>query len=47
MKVEVELCCERPVYEAPGAEIVGVDVEKGFSLSGYIEDVDKDEEVEF
>ena len=47
MKIEVELCCKQQAYVAPSAGIIRVAVERGFSLSGDIEDVEKDEEVEF
>lgn len=47
MKTEVKLCCKQQTYEAPSTEIIRVASEKGFLLSGNIEDVGKDESVEF
>ena len=47
MKTEVKQCCMQQTYAAPSAEIIRVATEKGFLLSGNIEDVGKDEEVEF
>ena len=47
MKTEVKLCCRQQAYEAPSAEIIRVATEVGFSLSGNLEDVGKDEGVEF
>ncbi len=34
-------------YKCPDMELVAVKVERGFYLSGGIEDVGKDEEIEF
>lgn len=47
MKTEVKLRCKQQTYEAPSAEIIKVATEIGFSLSGNLEDVGKDEGVEF
>ena len=38
---------ERDEYSAPNAELVEFSVERGFTLSGVIEDVGKDDEIEF
>ena len=47
MKTEFKLRCKQQTYEAPSAEIIKVATEIGFSLSGNLEDVGKDEGVEF
>ena len=47
MKTEFKLRCKQQAYEAPSAEIIKVATEIGFSLSGNLEDVGKDEGVEF
>lgn len=47
MKTVVKLCWEQRAYNAPSVEIVRVASEKGFILSGNLEDVGKDESVEF
>ena len=47
MKTAVKLCCKQHAYDAPSVEIVRVASEKGFILSGNLEEVGKDESVEF
>ena len=47
MKTEFKLHYKQHAYEAPSAEIIRVATEVGFSLSGNLEDVGKDEGVEF
>ena len=47
MKTVVKLCCKQHAYDAPSVEIVRVASEKGFILSGNLEEVGKDESVEF
>lgn len=37
----------KATYKRPDMEFVVVEIEQGFSLSGGIEDVGKDEEIEF
>lgn len=38
---------KKAAYKRPDMEFVVVEIEQGFSLSGGIEDVGKDEEIEF
>ena len=47
MRTEVKLCCVQHAYEAPSMEIIGVATEAGFALSTTLEDVGKDEGIEF
>lgn len=47
MKTEFKLHYKQHAYEAPSAEIISVATEKGFALSGSLEDVGKDEGIEF
>ena len=47
MKTGVKLCCKQQTYETPSAEIIWVAIEKGFARSGHLEDVGKDDEIEF
>ena len=47
MKIAVKLCYKQHAYDAPSVEIVRVASEKGFILSGNLEEVGKDESVEF
>lgn len=47
MKTEAGLCHKKQVYDAPSAEIFWVAIEEGFARSGKLEDVGKDDEIEF
>lgn len=47
MKTKVGLCYKQQTYETPSVEIVCVATEAGFARSGNLEDVGKDEEIEF
>ena len=44
MKLQLK---ERWEYSTPKAELLEISVEMGFALSGVIEDVGKDDEIEF
>ena len=47
MKIEQKFTQTRGIYAAPEAEFVEIPVEMGFAVSGELELVGKDEEVEF
>ncbi|MBQ3259463.1 MAG: hypothetical protein IJA66_00040 [Alistipes sp.] len=47
MKIEQKLTQTRGIYAAPKAEYVEIPVEMGFAVSGELEEVGKDDEVDF
>jgi hypothetical protein len=47
MKIEQKITQTRGIYVAPEAEFVEIPVEMGFAVSGELEEVGKDDEVEF
>ena len=47
MKTNIKSCCKLHAYEAPSAETILVDTERGFAQSNKLEDVGKDDEIEF
>lgn len=47
MVTKVLLCASARTYLPPVVDIEEVIIERGYTLSGIIEDVDKDEEVPF
>lgn len=47
MKFESRICATMQSYETPNVEMVELAIEKGFLISGELEDVGKDDEIEF
>ena len=47
MKTDVKLYWQPQAYEAPSAVSIWVATEKGFARSSNMEDVGKDDEIEF
>ncbi len=47
MRIEQNFTQTRGIYAAPEAEFVEIPVEMGFAVTGEIEEVGKDDEVDF
>ena len=47
MKTNRKLCATKREYLLPDVEFADIAIERGFAVTGNIEDVGKDDEVEF